>query len=177
MTQVTVTLNSQLLTTLEQIAQAHNCSLEEVVMAALQAYVLPSGTTLDLAQLGEAMLRALEETATDQGPDEHITVEQAEAMMALITLGHDLWTSLVGVPPGSVLTEKASARQAAVTSIVQLLRATLTEKGVMRWWTRPRSHLSGSTPLGLLPPDWTPDSAAFRKVQTLAEADCGFAAT
>lgn len=185
MTMLTLTLEPELLAALEQMALAADRTVQDIVLDVLRAHLLPPPMALDLAALGDAILKDLEEADQHVFPTVHITDDMADAMStfllpedhAQLSLGDELWAALVGFPPGASLTQEAAARQAGIITINQRLRGTLTQAGVRRWWTRTRSHLRGRTPLELLTPGWTPDGPEFRAVLALAEADAGFAAT
>lgn len=182
-TTLTITLEPNVLAALEEAAQTHARTVEDVVLEAIRVHLRPT-MQLDLAALGEATLLDIHLlTDAPELDPVHITDEMAASMAAFVlpedrvqlTLGSDLWERLVCVAGDA--TQAVSARRAAVTDVCEILRGTLTNDGVRRWWTRPRSWLTGQTPLSLLEPGWTPDDPAFQRVRALASADAGFAAT
>ncbi|GGK34267.1 hypothetical protein GCM10008955_30380 [Deinococcus malanensis] len=183
---LTITLESGMLAALEEAAQAHNLTVENFIREALRAHLLPA-MQLDLAALGEAMLTAIQVMRDDPEIEPlHITDEMVEATQAFLlpddatrlVLGDELISQLIGLPAGAPLTAEASARLAAVTTVCRLLRGTLNEAGVRRWWRKRRYQLRGAAPLDLIGGGgWTPQTLAFREIAALAEADAGFAAT
>ncbi|GGK39022.1 hypothetical protein GCM10008955_36090 [Deinococcus malanensis] len=182
---LSVPVDRWLLEELKVRAQAMECSVEELVAGVLVAYVTPPALTLDLEQLGEAMLEAI------QAPQEHSELSMAAAAELLTRLqpflphdsatrallGDELIEQLTGLPASAPTTGEAAARLAAVTGVCQLLTGGYSEAGVRRWWTRARRQLNGAAPLDLLTTGWTPDDAAFRRLRTLAAADVEFSAT
>lgn len=182
---LTVTVEAELLAALEEAAQAHDCTIEDVVREVLRQALRPT-MQLDLTTLGEGILAALEQVQDDPEPEPvYVTDGMLADMQAFLlpedrtrlVLGDALWTQLVGVPGNDHSTDVVSARQAAVTEVCERLRGTHTNEGVRRWWTRPRSRLDGQAPHSLLEPGWMPADTAFQRVRALAEADAGFTAT
>lgn len=184
MTMLTLTLDPELLAALEQLAQTADRTVQDVVVDAILAYVFPPTMALDLFELGNAMLKAIQEAQEHPPVEIHVTEAQLEELRsfnlpedrARLSLGETLWAALVDGPADGPLTEEAAARQASVIAVTDLLRGTLTEAGIRQWWMRPRSSLHGRTPAELLTPGWTPDGPEFRAVLTLAEDDAGFTA-
>lgn len=182
---LTVTVEAELLAALEEAAQAHDCTIEDVVREALRQSLRPT-MQLDLAALGEGLLAALQVMQDDPVSEPiHVTDEMLAEMQAFLrpddatrlTLGDELLSRLIGVPMGAPLTAEAGDRLSAVTTVCQLLKGTLDDAEVRRWWTKRRFHLRGAAPVELLGGGgWTPDTLAFREIAALAENDAGFAA-
>lgn len=183
---LTVTVDAELLAALEEAAQAHDCTVDDIIREALRQSLRPT-MQLDLAALGEAMLSAIQQMQDDPVSEPiHVTDEMLAEMQAFLlpddatrlTLGDELLSRLIGIPVGAPLTAEAGDRLTAVTSVCQVLRGALDDAGVRRWWTRRRFHLRGAAPVELLGGGgWTPDTLAFREVVALAEADADFTAT
>lgn len=187
MTSLTIALDTETLNVLEQIAQAQSCTVEDVVQEVLHSFV-QSTLQLDLAALGEGMLTALQMMKDADYVHTPVAVSDellAKMQMHLLPddvtrtmLGDELLRRLIGVPADAALTAGDSERLTAVTSVCQVLKGTLNEAGVRRWWTKRRYQLGGVAPAGLIGGgSWTPGSLAFREIVALAEADAGFAAT
>lgn len=183
---LTVTVEAELLAALEDAAQVHDCTIEDVVREALRQSLRPT-MQLHLASLGEGMLAAVQAMQDDPVSEPiHVTDAMLAEMQAFLLpddatrllLGDDLLSRLIGPPAGAPLTAEASDRLSAVTIVCQLLKGTLDDAGVRRWWTRRRYQLRGAAPVELIGGrGWTPQTLAFREIAALAENDAGFSAT
>jgi len=69
-----------------------------------------------------------------------------------------------------VVPDDVGERALHVARIVNELVGSYNERGVRRWFERPRPQLDGKAPKTLLPKGWSPDDAGPQEVLDLAAA-------
>lgn len=97
-------------------------------------------------------------------------------------LGDDLLERVLNVSRQSIQRYAAGDRQTpqgvadrlhAVALIASDLAGSYNEFGIRRWFERPRTQLSGKSPVAILKGDWNPEADNPRKVRELAAALSG----
>lgn len=94
-------------------------------------------------------------------------------------LGTELLEQLVRVAPATLrrylsgertVPDDVADRVHLVARVVNELVGSYNERGVRRWFERPRPQLTGKAPKALLPKSWTPDDVGPQQVLALAAA-------
>jgi hypothetical protein len=97
-------------------------------------------------------------------------------------LGGELLAGLIGVAPSSLrrynagkrdVPDPVAARAHLVALIVADLAGSYNERGIRRWFDRPRTQLDGSSPADILRDDWHPDDANVQRVKELSAERMG----
>jgi hypothetical protein len=97
-------------------------------------------------------------------------------------LGDHLLARLCGVSPSSLARYASGARGTPdpvasrlhhVALVVADLAGSYNDRGIRRWFDRPRPQLDGGTPASLLTGDWDPDDPGPEQVAELAAALAG----
>jgi hypothetical protein len=97
-------------------------------------------------------------------------------------LGDDLVARLCHVSPSSLVRyggglratpDAVALRLHHVALVVADLAGSYNDRGIRRWFDRPRPQLGGTTPAALLSGDWDPDDPGPRQVAELAAALVG----
>jgi hypothetical protein len=97
-------------------------------------------------------------------------------------LGGDFLSRLIGVAPSSlrrytagqrVVPDPVAARAHVVALIVSDLAGSYNERGIRRWFERPRSQLGDRSPAEILSDDWDLDNVAVRRVKELSAERMG----
>lgn len=97
-------------------------------------------------------------------------------------LGAEVLSGLLGVSPASVrryasgvrdVPDDVAARAHVVALIVADLAGSYNERGIRRWFARPRTQLGGRAPTDVLTDEWDPDGEQARRVRELSAARIG----
>lgn len=180
---LSVPLERQLYEALSQVAEVRGRSCEDLAAEAIAAAItLPM--QLDLESFATAFLSHIQEPLGPVEPvhvsEEHVALMKSGLLpidATRLLLGDQLISRVTGLSKDSPPTVEVNTRLEAVATICELLKGTLSEAGVRRWWIKPRYKLQGKAPADYLSWAWTPEELSFRMVVDLAESDAGFAAT
>lgn len=97
-------------------------------------------------------------------------------------LGGEMLAQLIGVAPSSLrrytggqrdVPDAVAARAHLVALIVADLAGSYNERGIRRWFVRPRVQLDGRAPVDVLSDDWDPDDDQVQRVKELSAASMG----
>jgi hypothetical protein len=97
-------------------------------------------------------------------------------------LGGEVLARLIGVAPSSLrrynagqreVPDSVAARAHLVALIVADLAGSYNDRGIRRWFDRPRPQLDGQSPAEILHDDWNPDDANVQRVKELSAERMG----
>lgn len=159
----------------ERMVEAVGAAFDALVRAGIGRREIASLDGADPGEIAAILSRVSDALEASPHPDTEWSALTAR-------LGEDLLTRLCQVSPSSVARYSGGLRATPdpvanrlhhVAMVVADLAGSYNERGIRRWFDRPRPQLAGATPASLLTGTWDPDEPGPRRVAELAAVLAG----